>query len=155
MCQCTYSEVKQIPVLELDRVTIDAMGSNLKNAVIAFLVPLPSIFFYLSLLNHHHANITDGTGLSPLWAWCVDHPLLLVNILFFFNVNVLFWFISHIQSSHWVYALFRSLIFFFSSSISLLDLIFFPFLGADDRSVLDCYTDIARLLLCNIPFCPV
>lgn len=65
--------------------------SNLKNAVIAFLAPLPSIIFYLSFIN----NATDHP-------FCYRHPLLLVNLLFFFNVNILFWLIALIQSSHWV-----------------------------------------------------
>lgn len=88
----------------------NAMGSsrNLKNAVVALLAPTPSIIFYLSFLNHYHrvtSAASDGdhsVSLSPLWAWCYYHPLLLANVLFFLNVNVLFWVISHIQSSHWV-----------------------------------------------------
>lgn len=64
--------------------------SNLKNAVIAFLAPLPSILFYLSFIN----NATHP--------FCYRHPLLLVNLLFFFNVNILFWLIALIQSSHWM-----------------------------------------------------
>lgn len=69
---------------------------NLKNAVIAFLVPLPSILFYISFLNR------ESNSSSPLWNWCYNHPLLLANVLFFLNVNVLFWVISQILSSHWV-----------------------------------------------------
>ncbi|XP_076899178.1 uncharacterized protein C594.04c-like [Bidens hawaiensis] len=68
------------------------MGRNLKNALIAFLVPLPSILFYTTFLHHH----------NPIWSWCFHHPFLLVNLLFFFNINVLFWIISQIQSSHWM-----------------------------------------------------
>ncbi|KAJ7963384.1 3-oxo-5-alpha-steroid 4-dehydrogenase (DUF1295) [Quillaja saponaria] len=84
-----------------------AGGSNLKNAVIAFLAPLPSILFYLSFLNHNYATIGTGSDdnaqfLSSLWTWCFNHPLLLVNVLFFFNINVLFWVIGQIQSSHWM-----------------------------------------------------
>lgn len=70
-------------------------GSNLKNGVIALLVPLPSILFYLCFLS----NCGGGSG---LWKWCNHHPLLLVNALFFLNVNLVFWLISHLQSSHWV-----------------------------------------------------
>ncbi|PWA75670.1 hypothetical protein CTI12_AA240820 [Artemisia annua] len=73
------------------------MGRNLKNALIAFVVPLPSILFYkffLSNYNHHNNHL--------IWSWCNNHPLLLANILFFFNVNVLFWIISLIQSSNWM-----------------------------------------------------
>ncbi|KAI4329004.1 hypothetical protein L6164_021311 [Bauhinia variegata] len=80
---------------------------NLKNALVAFLVPLPSVFFYLSFLNHYKSAIATGVdpkfpSLSSLWMWCYHHPLLLVNLLFFFNVNVLFWVIGQIQSSHWM-----------------------------------------------------
>ncbi|KAK1426640.1 hypothetical protein QVD17_15317 [Tagetes erecta] len=71
------------------------MGRNLKNALIAFLAPLPSILFYTSFLNHQQQQ-------HPIWSWCHQHPFLLVNILFFFNINVLFWIISLIQSSNWM-----------------------------------------------------
>ncbi|GLT79865.1 hypothetical protein SLA2020_513360 [Shorea laevis] len=65
------------------------MGRNLKNAVIAF------------LKSSHN---------SPLWSWCFHHPILLANVFFFFNVNVLFWVISHIQSSHWMIDLYWTVI---------------------------------------------
>lgn len=78
-----------------------ASGRNLKNAVIAFLVPLPSIFFYLSFLNHYDSAKSPSFW-STLWSWCYHHPLLLANALFFLNVNVLFWLIGLIQSSHWM-----------------------------------------------------
>ncbi|XP_071721126.1 uncharacterized protein C594.04c [Rutidosis leptorrhynchoides] len=72
------------------------MGRNLKNALIAFVAPLPSILFYTYFLLKNQHN------LSPIWSWCYHHPLFLANILFFFNINVLFWLISLIQSSHWM-----------------------------------------------------
>ncbi|CAH1440725.1 unnamed protein product [Lactuca virosa] len=71
------------------------MGTNLKNALIAFLTPLPSILFYTSFLNNHPL-------LSPISSWCNHHPLLLANVLFFLNIDVLFWAISLIQSSNWM-----------------------------------------------------
>lgn len=85
------------------------MGSNrnAKNVVISLLVPLPSILFYTYFL-HHNAN--DGEFLSPMWKWCTDHPLLLANTLFFFNVNILFWFIGTVQSSHWMIDLYWTVI---------------------------------------------
>ncbi|XP_015888935.2 uncharacterized protein C594.04c [Ziziphus jujuba] len=89
---------------------------NLKNAVIALLAPLPSIIFYISFLNHFHRVSTSGNvgdqsvSLSTLWTWCYQHPLLLANVLFFLNVNVLFWIISHIQSSHWMIDLYWTVI---------------------------------------------
>lgn len=86
------------------------MGRNLRNALLAFVAPLPSILFYLAFLKHAgSAPVGDGGdggdgdgGLSPLWSWCLHHPFLLANALFFFNVNVLFWVIGQIQSSHWI-----------------------------------------------------
>ncbi|KAL2336327.1 hypothetical protein Fmac_010773 [Flemingia macrophylla] len=79
-----------------------ASGCNLRNAVIAFLVPLPSIFFYLSFLKHYDSPNSPSSSWSTLWSWCYHHPLLLANALFFLNVNVLFWVIGLIQSSHWL-----------------------------------------------------
>ncbi|KAJ6400842.1 hypothetical protein OIU84_016297 [Salix udensis] len=85
-------------------------ASNLKRAAVSLLVPLPSILFYLYFINHYKTSTVDGTTLSPFWSWCVDHPLLLVNALFFFNVNVLFWIISQIQKSHWMIDLYWTVI---------------------------------------------
>ncbi|KAL3501988.1 hypothetical protein ACH5RR_036437 [Cinchona calisaya] len=82
--------------------------SNLKHAIVAFLVPLPSILFYLTFLNHYHND--DPNSLSPIWQWCFDHPLLLAHFFFFLNVNVLFWFIGVIQSSHWMIDLYWTVI---------------------------------------------
>lgn len=78
-----------------------ASHSNFKNALIAFLAPFPSILFYLSFLhNHHHHNHNYEDN-------SLYHPLLLANILFFLNVNVLFWFIALLQSSlHWMIGLY-------------------------------------------------
>jgi hypothetical protein len=83
----------------------------------------------------------------------------LVNALFFFNVNVLFWIISQIQKSHWV--CYHVISVTFSNQVLFLfvfldSFIEFCFVGAaDDRFVLDCDTNVARLLLCNIPFGPI
>jgi hypothetical protein len=63
------------------------MNNGRNNTMLAFLAPLPSILLYLLFINYSIFTC---------------HPLLLVNILFFFNVNVLFWLIAQIQSSHWV-----------------------------------------------------
>lgn len=124
--------------------------SNLKNAVLAFLVPLPSILFYLNFLTHFQ---NSTTSLSPLWSWCFHHPLLLANALFFFNVNLLFWLISHIQSSNWVICsvhLFFSIFFF--SQIFTPYIIDFLSLVPDDQFVLDGNTFFAGSLLCIAPF---
>ncbi|XP_041001535.1 uncharacterized protein C594.04c-like [Juglans microcarpa x Juglans regia] len=90
-------------------------SANLKNAVIAFLAPLPSILFYLSFLYHHYritASGSDADWLSqaPLWTWSYRHPLLLANAFFFLNVNLLFWLIGHIQNSHWMIDLYWTVI---------------------------------------------
>ncbi|KAL2536501.1 hypothetical protein Fot_17892 [Forsythia ovata] len=91
------------------------MAVNIRKAVIAFLVPLPSILFYLSFLGQFrdHPSITasgDGNSLSPLWIWCYQHPLLLANALFFLNVNLIFWIIGLLQSSHWMIDLYWTVI---------------------------------------------
>lgn len=83
--------------------------SNLKNAVIALLAPLPSILLHLSLLNHHY-DYERQTNQYPIRSWCYHHPLLLANLLFFFNVNVLFWIISLIQNSNWMIDLYWTVI---------------------------------------------
>ncbi|KAL5719286.1 hypothetical protein ACHQM5_012086 [Ranunculus cassubicifolius] len=72
---------------------------NLRNALIALLVPLPSIAFYLYFLQHYHVGNKDLFG---IWLWCYHHPLLLSSLLFFINISVLFWVISLIQTSHWM-----------------------------------------------------
>ncbi|CAN1157017.1 Uncharacterized protein C594.04c [Linum perenne] len=82
------------------------MNQNLKNALIAFLVPFPSIIFYLSFLRHSAVAAGDGGA----WSWCAAHPLLLANLLFFFNVNVVFWIISQSISSHWMIDLYWTVI---------------------------------------------
>ena len=100
--------------------------SNFKYVVTAFLAPLPSILFYLSFLNHLNTSGSESDSdsesdlfsLDTLWTWCYHHPLLLANALFFLNVNVLFWLISHIQKSHWVRTWLRfGFIFFVPNSL--------------------------------------
>lgn len=74
-------------------------NNNLKNAIIAFVAPLPSIFFYLYFLRNYSES---DHSLSYIWSWCYHHPILLANVFFFLNINVMFWAIGHIQSSHWM-----------------------------------------------------
>ncbi|KVH89291.1 3-oxo-5-alpha-steroid 4-dehydrogenase, C-terminal [Cynara cardunculus var. scolymus] len=86
-----------------------------KNALIAFMAPLPSIIFYISFLNHYQLQHDDDGDdnlqlLSPLWNWCYQHPLLLANTLFFFNIDVGFWLISLLQSSNWMIDLYWTVI---------------------------------------------
>ncbi|KAI9093995.1 hypothetical protein K1719_026993 [Acacia pycnantha] len=85
------------------------MGRNLKNAAIAFLVPLPSILFYLSFLNHYYDSAILDTD-SNIWTWCYHHPLLLPNALLFLNVTLLFWVIGLVQCSHWMIDLYWTVI---------------------------------------------
>ncbi|WOL06152.1 hypothetical protein Cni_G14884 [Canna indica] len=77
---------------------------NLKNAAIAFLAPLPSIFFHLSFLRHYRLgySFSSPPPSDGLWGWCFHHPLLLANALFFANVDVLFWLIGVLLSNHWL-----------------------------------------------------
>lgn len=82
-----------------------AGGSSLKNMVVAFLVPLPSILFYLSFV-----RAGGDTGASPLASWCAAHPLLLANVLFFLNVDVLFWLVGLLLSNHWLIDLYWTVI---------------------------------------------
>lgn len=90
------------------------MGSS-KNVAIAFLAPLPSIAFFLTFLAHCKATTfhvddsadpagaaTATSGDAHLWEWCAQHPLLLANLLFFANVDVLFWVVGLLQCNNWV-----------------------------------------------------
>ncbi|KAG1354743.1 hypothetical protein COCNU_07G008550 [Cocos nucifera] len=89
---------------------------NLKNATIALLAPLPSLLFFLSFLRHHHhlpypsSSLPPVTTTSNLWNWCYHHPFLLANLLFFFNVDILFWLIGLLQSNNWVIDLYWTVI---------------------------------------------
>ncbi|WVZ83117.1 hypothetical protein U9M48_030294 [Paspalum notatum var. saurae] len=82
-------------------------GGNLKNMVVAFLVPLPSILFYLSFVRPRGDADADA---GPLSSWCADHPLLLANALFFLNVDVLFWIVGLLLSNHWLIDLYWTVI---------------------------------------------
>ncbi|OAY74644.1 uncharacterized protein C594.04c [Ananas comosus] len=79
---------------------------NLKNIAIAILVPLPSILFYLSFLHHHPSS----TSSASLYSWCYNHPFLLANLLFFFNVDLLFWLVGLLQSNNWLIDLYWTVI---------------------------------------------
>ncbi|XP_051149721.1 uncharacterized protein C594.04c-like [Andrographis paniculata] len=85
--------------------SISNRRQNLRNAAVAVLAPLPSVLFYLSFLRNYSED-----SASPLWNWCGRHPFLLANVLFFFNVNVLFWIVALIQSSHWMIGLYWMMI---------------------------------------------
>jgi hypothetical protein len=97
----SYSPQKEKQKDLLDRKITMEKHSNIKNIVVAILTSLPSIIFYLSFLHHHHHNYSSISG-SKIWSFCYEHPLLLANILFFFNVDLLFWLIGLLQSNNWV-----------------------------------------------------
>ncbi|KAG9455384.1 hypothetical protein H6P81_008288 [Aristolochia fimbriata] len=80
---------------------------NLLNMFIAFLVPLPSIVFYRTFLSTLQQS-PDAPG--SVFQWCSNHPLFLANILFFVNVNVIFWLIGLLQSSHWLIDLYWTVV---------------------------------------------
>ncbi|PIA40875.1 hypothetical protein AQUCO_02400140v1 [Aquilegia coerulea] len=81
------------------------MGRNLKNAILAILIPLPSITFYLTFLHYNNNNYS-----SSLWIWCSHNPFLLANLLFFININLFFWIIGLLQSCHWMIDLYWTVI---------------------------------------------
>lgn len=82
--------------------------ANLKNALIVLLAPLSSILFYISFLQNYEDICkpeyeTNSSSISSvMWIWCYKHPILLASVLFFLNVNVLFWVIGLILHSHWL-----------------------------------------------------
>lgn len=72
------------------------------NALLLVTAPLPSIavsFASYTLCRQHDGN---GTWLVH-WCKAYQHPLLALNILFFFNVTIMFWIISICQhGSTWL-----------------------------------------------------
>ncbi|KAJ7562903.1 hypothetical protein O6H91_03G088200 [Diphasiastrum complanatum] len=98
--------------------TAHTSSLNVQNALLAALVPLPSICFYLAMLRYSIPDV-DGVGRDEtfwnarwgaLCKWGVRHPLGLLNVLFFLNVNLLFWFISFVQHSTWLIDLYWSIL---------------------------------------------
>ncbi|KAK9145927.1 hypothetical protein Sjap_005830 [Stephania japonica] len=81
---------------------------NLKNALIALTVPLPSIAFYLTFLHNYSSN--SISSLNPFWVWCSNHPILLANLLFTINVDFLFWVIGLAQNTNWMIDLYWTVI---------------------------------------------
>ncbi|KAL4187117.1 hypothetical protein AMTRI_Chr09g17210 [Amborella trichopoda] len=79
---------------------------NLANMAIAFFVPIPSIVFHLTSL-HCHSLSTDPP--HP-WKWLAQHPIFLANILFFINVDLIFWLIGLLQANTWLIDLYWTVI---------------------------------------------
>jgi len=82
---------------------------NLSNLVLVLLVPLPSVAVTLWLFGHFTPGSIPAdpgwrnvAGVDAALAWLVHRPILTVNLLFFFNVCVLFWVISLAQRSTWL-----------------------------------------------------
>ncbi len=83
---------------------------NATNAALSVLVTIPACW-YAWFIKHRCPGVAPGplqwTDLQA-WAtseqWCSlsNKPLLAVNVVFFLNVNVLFWLISLLQGSTWV-----------------------------------------------------
>lgn len=77
---------------------------NTKNAAIALVTPLPSILFYIVFLKN------PDFFPSQLQKFCENSPFLLANILFFLNINVLFWVIGILLCNHWMIDLYWTII---------------------------------------------
>eukprot|EP01088_Endostelium_zonatum_P009147 TRINITY_DN2234_c0_g2_i1.p1 TRINITY_DN2234_c0_g2~~TRINITY_DN2234_c0_g2_i1.p1 ORF type:complete len:345 (+),score=43.67 TRINITY_DN2234_c0_g2_i1:65-1099(+) len=84
---------------------------NLLNFLQLILVPIPSIYLTQFLFSHcpFPSNSDPTSPPSPnsstLLSLCsiiLYHPILYVNLLYFFNCNVLFWILNLIQSSTWL-----------------------------------------------------
>jgi hypothetical protein len=87
------------------------MGSrrsrNISNAALAVAVAVPALLFHFVFLYHCPGEAEQQESSDPqLWSrvceWGREHPLGLVNVIFFLNVDVLFWIISLVQESTWV-----------------------------------------------------
>ncbi|BBN05808.1 hypothetical protein MPTK1_3g16140 [Marchantia polymorpha subsp. ruderalis] len=76
--------------------------SNVSNFVLAVTVPLPSLLFYLSFVQKCDGDRWE----NEYWTWVCDwgrlHPLYLVNVLFFLNVDILFWVVGLVQQNVWL-----------------------------------------------------
>ncbi|CAM6117376.1 unnamed protein product [Calypogeia fissa] len=87
--------------------------SNVLNFTLGVLVALPSIVFYTVFL---HGCDDPGFGIQrdENWEnvcnWGRMYPWLLANVLFFLNVDVLFWIIGLQQGSFWLIDLYWTII---------------------------------------------
>lgn len=77
------------------------LSRNQRNAIVAVCAPLPALAFYAAFLVSHGDGPTN-----QIWArvctWSSAHPIGLLNLLFFFNISLLFWVISLVQRSTWL-----------------------------------------------------
>lgn len=84
---------------------------NIANAALVVVVAIPALIFHFAFLYHcpgeaQHEEKSNAKLWSGVCGWGREHPLGLVNVVFFLNVDVLFWFISLAQGSTWVLILF-------------------------------------------------
>lgn len=89
-------------------------AQNLTNAVLMVAVAIPSVYYAWYLSNVCMPQQQKAVvALEELWhykSWSAtascavgyQHPMVTVNILFFLNVNCLFWIISLVQGSTWL-----------------------------------------------------
>ena len=80
---------------------------NISNAALAGVVAIPALIFYFAFLyDCPGAMKLEESSTMKQWSrvceWGREHPLGLVNVIFFLNVDVLFWIISLVQGSTWV-----------------------------------------------------
>ena len=104
-----------VPSLLVHRTTMQQSPVlNAVNAVLVVAVALPAVLATRALIQHcdiaEHTERIDPSALelSDLWSkdlYCrlyLLHPISYVNVVFFFNVCVLFWLISLVQKSTWL-----------------------------------------------------
>lgn len=80
---------------------------NIANAALVVVVAIPALIFHFAFLYHcpgeaQHEEKSNAKLWSGVCGWGREHPLGLVNVVFFLNVDVLFWFISLAQGSTWL-----------------------------------------------------
>uniref|UniRef100_J3LV60 Uncharacterized protein n=1 Tax=Oryza brachyantha TaxID=4533 RepID=J3LV60_ORYBR len=81
------------------------MAAGVRNMLIAFLLPLPSLLFFFTFVRPSNQD-----SRSTVSSWCAAHPLLVANLVFLFNVDLLFWLIGNLLSNHWLIDLYWTVI---------------------------------------------
>jgi hypothetical protein len=76
------------------------------NSLLVIVVCIPSIILTMYLFDNCDITINSNDmaalSLNNVCTLGLHYPLLYVNILFFFNVCVLFWLLSLVQRSTWL-----------------------------------------------------
>ena len=101
---------------------------NIVNIIQIFVVAIPAIYLARLIYNKCTYDPLIASQESRDWKWdermiiksfsdfCyvgIYHPILMVNYIYFFNVNVLFWILSLIQNSTWLIVIKKKKKFFF------------------------------------------